>query len=150
MSSNPSDQELDRIFPARRGVCRAYLMIASDDLTPDELSQRVGLSPSDAAVKGQPGKATGKAAPSNMWMIDSALEAGPDYEAHVENVLSRVGNVAEDIHQLTASGEAVVRLVVVRHYPAEIALGFALGATALSELAALGASLDVDDYQDVD
>ena len=72
----------------------ATLRIGGDDLTPDEITALVGVSPTHAQIKGQQfvGKKTGKirVAKSGMWRLCAKDREPDDMDGQIQEILSQM------------------------------------------------------------
>jgi hypothetical protein len=126
---------------------RAYFSVVSDELSPDELSVRIGMQPSSVMTKA--GKRLDHPVPkTNAWEIDSGLEPGAPLWRHLEALREVVAPLSDQIAEL-CQGEPTAVLRIVRKFsPAdeEADLGFWLDESWLAILQQTGAQLDVDEY----
>jgi hypothetical protein len=126
---------------------RAYFAVCTDELSPDELTARIGLTPSSVMTK-----AAKRASPprpaTNAWQLDSGLDRHAPVWEHLEALCVLVTPVTARIAEL-CRGEPTASLAIVRKFfPAfgEASLGFWLDEPWLAILRQTGAGLDVDEY----
>jgi hypothetical protein len=126
---------------------RAYFAVFSDQLTPEELTLRIGLPPSSVRTK-----ATRRASPpipaANAWKLDSGVDRHAPLWQHLEALCALVTPVTARIAEL-CRGEPNAFLTIVREfYPAEAeaSVGFWLSEPWMAILSQTGADLDVDEY----
>jgi uncharacterized protein DUF4279 len=126
---------------------RAYFSVASDELSPDELSARIGEQPSSVMTKAS--KRLDPPVPkTNTWEIDSGLEQDAPLWRHLDALREVVAPLSDRIAEL-CQGEPTAVLQVVRKFsPAdeEADLGFWLDKYWLAILQQTGAQVDVDEY----
>jgi len=126
---------------------RAYFIVFSDELSPEELTARIGITPS--SVKTKAAKSASPPRPvTNVWKLDSGLDRQAPTWDHLEALCALVTPVTARISEL-CEGEPTASLKIVREfYPAvgEARLGFWLDEPWLAILRQTGAHLDVDEY----
>lgn len=124
------------------------------DFDPDEITRRLGLSPSFIARRGEPRKPTGRINEVSTWVWETPERDERDSEVLVLDVLDALEPVATELAAIRAAYDTnlVVGLVihmfeqpdsVGRWFPSP-ALGF--DASTISRVAVLGCHLDVDLY----
>jgi Domain of unknown function (DUF4279) len=126
---------------------RAYFIVFSDELSPEDLTARIGLTPSSVMTK-----AAKRASPprpvTNAWKLDSGLDRQAPTWDHLEALCALVTPATARISEL-CGGEPKASLKIVREFfPAvgEARLGFWLGEPWLAILRQTCADLDVDEY----
>ncbi len=127
---------------------RVYFAVASDELSPEQMTDRIGLTPSSTTVT-----ATRKSTPpipvTNTWKLESGLDSGTQLNDHLDALLTIVAPLAGRISDLCKNGEAVAWLEIVRKFgasPEDADLGFVLDSRWLEVLRQTGAFVDVDEY----
>jgi hypothetical protein len=125
---------------------RAYFAVRSDELSPEELAARIGLTPSSVMTKAAKGVSPPRP-PTNAWELDSGLDLHAPLWQHLEALVALVTPVVARISEL-CRGEPTASLNIVRRfYPeGEADLGFWLDEPWLAILRQTGADLDVDEY----
>jgi hypothetical protein len=125
----------------------AVLSVESPTLTPEQIAEASGVQPDVAWHEGQviPGSARQRTASFNRWEIRSPLDQTHQPEEHVEALLKSVQGHEEAFRRLSAECDITLQ-VVVEHRDPDSNLGHRLEGDLLQRLAALGASLDLDEY----
>jgi hypothetical protein len=118
------------------------LKIISDALTPEQISNRLGMSPSKSWHAGDRRGPTIIKEKCNGWVLESDLPPGAPLEAHVESLLARLAPLSDRIESL-AEGN-IVEFSCVAYAKEAPALNFQK--SLLRQIVNLGASLDIDLY----
>lgn len=134
---------------------RVYFSLRSDDLSPDQISEAIGLSPDSERWKGS---RDGMIPRAHAWNIEPRLDpdlVGCDVlEVAAAAIAERLQPHVGRIRALVDAGSVCATLQYVRTFtPGELAhssIGTGLDAAAIAFLAALGANLDIDEYDEVD
>jgi hypothetical protein len=117
------------------------------DRDPDEITQQVGLSPTetwekgDILLRGTKNPKVKITARDNMWSVESGAESTESVEVHLEKLVKILAPYAAKIVPLAAKHKSMVRVAAVYdgYYP-----GIELSPRILAGLAALGAKVDLD------
>lgn len=83
---------------------RAYFSVYPEDISPERLTELIGLEPSKTHLKGQPIKSEKPSTYSykdNLWEVMSQLDFGMDIEAHIINILTQLKPHKKRIIQFT-------------------------------------------------
>ena len=146
-----------------------YFGLASDVVSPAEITSAVGADPDEISVRGS--KRTDPPRPaSHSWML-RCDKPGLTVDDQIQDVLQRVRPLADKIRDLTTRTDVVAVLQIVRDFDAEDGeeeshddldlpagerlttflgqhqlLGWHLEADTLAFLASLGADIDCDEY----
>jgi hypothetical protein len=126
---------------------RVYFAVASDELSPGQMAEKIGLAPSSILKKASKGLAPMRPA-TNAWMIDSGLNQTDPLMDHLEALLTLIAPVADTIAEL-CKGEPIARLEIVREFRpsrGEADMGFALDERWLQVISQTGAFVDIDEY----
>lgn len=126
---------------------RACFSVTSDELSPHELSARIGMQPSSVMTKAS--KRLDPPVPTtNAWEIDSGLEPAAPLWRHLEALREVVAPLSDRIAELCQGEPTAVLQIVRKFFPAdeEADLGFWLDESWLAILQQTGAQLDVDEY----
>lgn len=119
------------------GWAMASLRIATDDLTCDEITERLEVRPSSTRIaEGEPSFA--------VWVLDSGLEATSSLEDHLYILVERLRDHGRELRELA------------EHATIEVWLSYSPGAAGgrtsvldhrvLSEIGGVGADLVLDPY----
>jgi hypothetical protein len=126
-------------MPIRSG---ARIKIFGRDLDPDEVTSRLGLTPTRVLRAGHPRPRTSIVEKEGLWELKSDLPEDRDLAEHVASVLGKVVPLTHLVREM--SGQYTVLLACIVHAPSEPPL--ALSRDAVGQLAALGAEVDFDLY----
>ncbi len=120
----------------------AYFSVVGD-FDPDEISKRVGISPSFSWKRGEVNVQTQLERKSNRWSLYSRLDKTEPLENHVRDVLEQLEANLPEFQKLTSDFEGTLQLVGYFYttYP-----GFSLDRGAVRAAAVLGLELDCDFY----
>jgi hypothetical protein len=134
---------------------RIYFSLRSDDLNPDQISEAVGISPDSEMWKGS---RDGEIPRANGWYVEPSLN--PDLigcdvlEEAAAAIVLRLAPYVDRIRSLVDTGAVRATLQYVRTFtPGELvhsSIGTGLDSEAIAFLAAAGANLDIDEYDEVD
>jgi Domain of unknown function (DUF4279) len=126
---------------------RAYFAVYSVELSPEELTARIGLTPTSVMTKAAR-RANPPRPATNAWKLDSGLDSHAPVWDHLQALCALVTPVTARIAEL-CQGEPTASLAIVRKFlPAvgEARLGLWLDEPWLAILWQTGAGLDVDEY----
>ncbi len=134
---------------------RVSLVVLSDELRPQQITAALGLQPDEWALRGEleshpPGRwKRSRPHPHHTWKLASRLPESAEPEAHLADVLDRLGSAADRVADLKSDLRIhSVRLWLFLQIDNENP-GIGLDATLLSRLAELGTGLDIDVYVDL-
>jgi len=122
------------------------ITIESTVLTPEQISQRLGIAWDEVRRIGDPKRNTGKKWDRNLWTIFERKHGAVNTSAHdlipgcVASLVERLIPISEKLHQISApeSGEFFI------HVSAQSVPGISLSPDTLRVLAEARLSLDVD------
>jgi hypothetical protein len=116
-------------------------VVASDRLSPSELTNRIGSEP-DAAASGtahHPKQAT--------WELRTAGSGESDLTSLIDGVFERIAPAKEALASICDEGQTTCLLRIIQYVrDEEVGPGFYLGPEKVRLLASLGAFIDVDQY----
>jgi hypothetical protein len=143
----------DGTYVAARTRSNARLVVLSVERTPDEISARLGLTPDRWWLAGEfeshprdPRFHPSRPKPFNGWELESRLPEDASPDAHLVDLLDRIGDAADKLADLIADpGIHSVRLWL-GHFSDNENPGFSLSAELMHRLARLGTGLEVDVY----
>lgn len=118
------------------------LKIISDALTPEQVSEIVGLKPTKSWRIGDRRGPTTIKEKNNGWLLESDLPRDAPLETHVTSLLTRLAPFAERIESLAE--ENAVEFSCVAYAKEAPTLNF--DKSVLRQIVNLGASLDIDLY----
>lgn len=128
-------------------VVRCALVVYSETLSAAEITQRVGIQPTEAKIKGQPRKGN-----PAMPVVNHQWKWKPDEEsversldAQLDAIWDALGARADVFKGLPADAEVMVD-IWIEHYGDDLRLGWALDQRHVTRAAAFGASIGVDEY----
>lgn len=121
----------------------AYLRIVGFPCSVEELTQRIGLSPSEAWSAGEESALSKQPRKANAWHLRSRLAESESLERHVVDVLDQVRGRESIMLGVAKDYGAILECVGYFHeyYP-----GFSLDAPTVRRLAECGLALDLDFY----
>jgi Domain of unknown function (DUF4279) len=128
---------------------RCSISIASDTLTPKEVTTSVGVEPTKQRVKGEPISAErpNTLVASHLWVWEPDDSVDRSLDAQLDAIWLALGPRASRFKDLPA--EVMVRVSIwITHYGKELSLGWALNQRHVGRAAAFGASLDIDEYDE--
>src|SRR5437870_5656517 len=88
---------------------RASLVIRSDRLTPDQLSDALLTQPSDSGAKGTQPTGLRKPLSDSFWCTESGLSKENRIEDHLIRLLEFIENKADILGPLVQSGDITIR-----------------------------------------
>ncbi len=118
------------------------LKITSVHITPEEITEKLGISCDNSWRLGDKRKKTIIEEKENGWVLDSGLSRSASLENHIDVLLKRLSPHAVTIRLL--SQKSKVELSCVCYAATPPALNFSSG--IIKRLDELGASLDIDLY----
>ncbi|MBI5773395.1 MAG: DUF4279 domain-containing protein [Verrucomicrobia bacterium] len=121
----------------------AYLRIVEFPCTVAELTQRIGLQPTEAWHAGDAALLPRPPRKFNVWHLRSRLPTSEDVERHIIDVLDQVRGREAVLREVARDYGITMECVGHFHeyYP-----GFALDAETVRRLGECGASIDLDFY----
>lgn len=129
---------------------RVQLVIASDVVSPDEMSEVLGR-PDRATWAGKLSASSVLRRPAvdNSWELRESGNASADVSGLIENLIKRVEPIVAGVRGLREKGCRVILSVVLYvSVNDEIGPGFFISKNAISLLANIGATFEVDHYFD--
>ena len=120
----------------------ARLVITSEVMTSDEITNIVKLRPDQAWKPGDFRGKTGARHKNDGWVFNSKVPKKSSLEEHVDHLLGTLAPVAAQI--LSISHKAEVRFSCVVYSATSPPLFFEKG--TIAQISALGASFDIDLY----
>jgi hypothetical protein len=143
MSATSKDAPWDRAWTE----VQCALNVFSHSVSAREISAHLGIEPTVQRVKGEvrPGRNREMVVASHQWIWkpDSSVEHLLDPQ--VDAIWSALGSHAEAFSSLPAEAKVSLGIWIV-HHGTELSLGWVLERRHVAAAAALGASLDVDEY----
>jgi hypothetical protein len=128
-----------------RLVVRCELAVFSDAVEPDAITERIGIQPSVTRRRGDLIRTGGPQVPNHQWVWhpDSGVEQ--DMDSQLDALRAVTISRVDSFRKL--QGEAdVVLAIVIEHHGDDLSLGWVLDRRHVALAAALGASIDVDEY----
>ena len=127
---------------------RVYLLITSETMSVDEITARVGLSPTDSIPMGQPRLGALGVAPLrwHSWKLEPDQDVPGEVEEKLEHLLTMVAPAAERIVALGPACYVQVSVVYKAWIGNGCIGGFGFDPAVVRRIAALGATVDCDVY----
>jgi Domain of unknown function (DUF4279) len=129
----------------------AYFLLTGTDLNPEEITRKVGITPTQIFLKGDRIHPKGsRTRDRSGWQVKSSLEQETDIEAHVRSVLEKLKTGWQPLIEIIENApkyEAVINCVM--YYTPEEAgsgSGFHLDRSILDQIHQLKAEIDFDLY----
>lgn len=120
----------------------AYFWVEGFECAPEEISRRLGVSPSAVHLKGEPLAGGQRFRAANSWEVLSPLPRGAEVlDSYVEALLNLLEPCAAEIHSLASECEVGINCV---GYYFSANPGFHFSRELLQRLSALGVSVDFD------
>ena len=110
---------------------------------PAVVTRAMGIEPTEAWVKGEPGGERGGVRTHSRWVLRSALRLAEPVDAHFDDLLPRLECRREAVADVRARFDARLAVAAYAH---EVNPGFRLSAAVVQRVAALGLALDFDVY----
>ena len=123
---------------SQRVTYKATFLIRGHDLDPDEVTQLLGVMPTDVARRGDRTK-SGRELPCGSWHFESG-DPGEDAVKHIEAALKPFANRTDELHKLKSRGFDIT--VWVSHFMADDG-GYELSADLMRLCSKLGTSLSI-------
>jgi hypothetical protein len=152
---------------------RVYFLATSDALTPEEISAHLGMMADLTSLRGSKRLGPPPLPRRHLWELRSLTPENARLDEQITALLDRLSPMMSVICSLAADGKIDIGIQVVRYFdpgPEDEAvlkaredqiplgltilggqhprLGFHLGAEDIARLAALGVSIDFDEYGD--
>lgn len=143
----------DGTFVPARTSSSARLVVLSVKRLPDEITTHLGMTPDRWWLAGEfeshpqdPRWRPSRPKPFNGWELESRLpeDAAPD--AHLVDLLDRIGDAADKVADLVADPEIHSVRLWLGHHSDNVNPGFSLNAALVKRLDRLGTGLEVDVY----
>ena len=125
---------------------RVYLVITSAGLSPDEITARVGLAPTETHEMGASGPISKIACREHYWRLEPERGTPGSIENKLTGLLSRVESAAESIAALRPECEIWISIVYYGWAGDPQFAGFGFEAEIVRRIAGLGAELDFGMY----
>jgi hypothetical protein len=122
---------------------RVAFLISDFSCDPDEVTERVGVPPSEVFRRGEVLGRGPRTVASPVWRLQSPVDT-LDLDAHVSWLLDRLPSSLQALRECTVTWDA--QLAVAVHVVGVQGAGLAISKEHVVRLAALGASVDVDLY----
>lgn len=120
----------------------ARLRISSCKLTPQEISERLNIQPSQTTLLGEFRGKSKLVEKDNVWELSSTLHPEQEIELHIQNILNAVNPVSETISRLVENKQAKVELLCAIY--SEVIPSLYLNSKTVLGIAKLKANLDFD------
>jgi len=121
----------------------AYIRVAGFSCRVEDLTQRIGLEPSESWHAGELAEPSHQPRKTNAWHLYSRLPASESLERHVMDVLDQMQGREAIMRDVANEYGAIMECVGYFH---EYHPGFWLDATAVQRLGECGLALDLDFY----
>lgn len=130
-----------------REVVRCALIVYSETLSAAEITEHVGLEPTEAKIKGQP-RVGNPAMPvvNHQWLWrpdEETVECSLD--AQLDAIWAALGARADSFKSLPADANVVMD-IWIEHHGDDLELGWALDQRHVTAAASFEASIGVDEY----
>ena len=125
-----------------------YFWLASEAVTPEQISERLGLEPDQTMVMGSR-RTTPRVVPAaHRWEIRCETHGRLDEQA--STVLERIAPAADRVRALVDGGDVEAGLMMVRWFDdpegGYNAMGWSLAPEQVQLLARMGAAVESDEY----
>ena len=122
----------------------AELTISSLTLTPDEISEMLGMKYDHCHVKGNNiGKSILKA-PKHSWMVYSRIPRDNDIDEHITDLLERISPISDKLKNIVSYPDIEILFYCVIYTKNRQDFGF--NYDQVQAIADIGASINVDLY----
>jgi len=125
--------------------CHVRLLVLSDNLDPDQITNKIGLVGNESWRIGDKRGDTLLLEKENGWSIRSNKNITEDLESHLDDLYSQVKGAEEKFKHISNIEGCFVEVACSIYYKDEPPLNF--DKKAVSWLESLGASLDIDLYK---
>jgi hypothetical protein len=124
---------------------RCVLGVFSERCRPDEITARVGITPTRSRVAGELIRLGGPTVPKHMWLWEPSTDVPRELNAQLDAIWSATLERGPLFRELASDGVVEIS-VVLEHYGSRLLLGWALDRRHIERAAELGANIDVDEY----
>lgn len=126
---------------------RCSVTVFSDSTTAAEISDYIGIEPTQERIKGDPisAKRPGTLVASHMWVWQVGDSVERSLEAQLDELWSALGSRADRFKNLPPGANVQLDIWII-HRGSELALGWVLDRRHIAAAAAFGASINVDEY----
>jgi Domain of unknown function (DUF4279) len=128
----------------------AYFLLTGTDLNPEEITRKVGITPTQTFLKGDRIHPKGsRTRDRSGWQVRSSLEQETDIEAHVRSVLEKLKTGWQPLIETIENARHEAFINCVMYYTPEetgSGAGFHLDRSILDQIHQLGAEIDFDLY----
>jgi uncharacterized protein DUF4279/anti-sigma-K factor RsiG len=124
---------------------RCVLGVFSEWSRPDEITARVGVTPTRSRVAGELIRPGGPTVPKHMWLWEPSTDVPRELNAQLDAIWSAIAGRAPLFRELASNGVVEIA-VVLEHYGRHLLLGWALDRRHIERAAELGANIDIDEY----
>ncbi|GAB1645366.1 DUF4279 domain-containing protein [Krasilnikovia sp. MM14-A1259] len=125
-----------------------YFWLASEAVTAEQITERLGLGPDRTAVMGSRRTSPGVVPAAHRWEIRCETHGPIDEQA--STVLARIAPAADQVRALVDGGDVEAGLMMVRRFDdpdgGHHAMGWWLTREQIQLLARMGASVESDEY----
>ena len=127
----------------KRNQAYAYLRLIDFPCTIQEMTQRIGLQPTQAWLAGDPAPSPRPPRKFSAWHLRSRLPMSEIVEQHIIDVLDQLSGREAVLREIAQGCKVTMECVGYFHeyYP-----GFTLEADTIHRLSECGASIDLDFY----
>lgn len=143
----------DGTFVPARTRSSASLVVLSVERLPDQITTHLGMPPDRWCLAGEfqshpqdPGWRRSRPYPSNVWELRSRLPGDAAPDAHLVDLLDRIGDAADKVADLVVDPEIHSVRLWLGHHSDNVNPGFSLNAELLKRLDRLATGLEVDVY----
>jgi hypothetical protein len=127
----------------RENECYAYFGLRNLLIDPEEITNQIGLQPTDSWREGEIHPKTRRAKTSNGWTLHSRLPKNFDLEEHVKDVLDQLDTKKKIVLPISQKYSGHLQLV---GYFYQIYPGFSLERNETTRIGEYELSLDFDFY----
>jgi Domain of unknown function (DUF4279) len=128
----------------------AYFLLTGTDLNPEEITRKVGITPTQIFLKGDRIHPKGsRTRDRSGWQVRSSLEQETDIEAHVRSVLEKLKTGWQPLIEIIENAPHEAFINCVMYYTPEetgSGSGFHLDRSILEQIQQLKAEIDFDLY----
>ena len=123
---------------------KVKLTFSNFDITPEEMSEKLGLKASKILKKDQPGPLTKKLIKSNIWELDSGLNELENFENHIKVLFQKIQKHKNNFIKVCNKHHPVLSCIIYIYGKDRPWIGFSK--TTIKNLAEINASVDFDIY----
>jgi Domain of unknown function (DUF4279) len=129
----------------------AYFLLTGADLDPEEITQRVGITPTQTFLKGERIHPKGsRTRDYSGWQVRSGLDQETDLEAHIRSVLEKLQAGWQPLIEIIENSQQYEAFIncVMYYSPDETGSGsgFHFDRSLLAQIQQLKAEIDFDLY----